>query len=140
MARVETITKFGFVADGKKYRYDEVAVDRASIVPGAEIDIATGAGIELAVKLASVAVAEPVMEVVPDKKVFTPKFQKTESATMSKSEWAAKDRSQLIGGLSHDAAAIVAALVHTTSMTAKEVLGVYKETLLGLLEIRDGLK
>jgi hypothetical protein len=41
-----------------------------------------------------------------------PKFQKKDS-TMSKEDWAKKDHSQLIGGLSHDVAQVFTALLTT---------------------------
>lgn len=64
------------------------------------------------------------------------------SEAMTKAEWSAKDRSQLIGGLSHDAAAIVAAMVAVRSDLAdnEKALAVYKDLLEGMLEIRDVLK
>lgn len=78
-------------------------------------------------------------------KVITPistvlgKPLKTE--IMSKAEWTAKDRSQLIGGLSHDAAAVVASMVQVaSSMDVVEALIVYKQLLEGMLKIREGLK
>ncbi len=86
MAKVESISKFGFVADGKKYRYDEVTIDRALIVPGADVQLEGGAPVATMVANA------------PDTdraKRFVPKYEKKETTTsggMSKDEWAQKDR------------------------------------------------
>jgi hypothetical protein len=67
------------------------------------------------------------------------KFQKktTSDTTMSKDEWKAKDRSQLIGGLSHDAAALAVAQYTTKGGT---ILDIYKEMLVGMLKIREEIK
>lgn len=65
-------------------------------------------------------------------------FKTKEDTTMTKQEWKDKDRSQLIGGLSHDAATLVAALIEVTDV--KDVLAKYKEVLEGLLKIRDEVK
>ena len=60
---------------------------------------------------------------------------------MTKAEWSAKDRSQLIGGLSHDAATIVAAAMTLQPFNSTdEVLLFYKRVLEGLLRIRDEVK
>jgi len=77
MAKIESITKFGFVANGKKYRYEDVTVDRALIVPGADVAL----------------LDEPTPAVDAERaKVFTPKFHKqAEDSKMRKEEWASKD-------------------------------------------------
>jgi hypothetical protein len=61
--------------------------------------------------------------------------------TMSKAEWSAKDRSQLIGGLSHDAATLAASIVPMSPYTTvEEVLAKYKFFLEGMLKIRDEVR
>lgn len=62
------------------------------------------------------------------------------SEVMTKAEWSAKDRSQLIGGLSHDAAALGAVLVNVNSLDSKGALAVYKELLEGMIKIREQVK
>lgn len=64
------------------------------------------------------------------------------SETMTKAEWSAKDRSQLIGGLSHDAATVVAALiaVDSTLTDPENALNTYRTVLNGMLSIRDEVK
>lgn len=75
-------------------------------------------------------------------KKFTPKFTKAAAVdnTMSKAEWSAKDRSQLIGGLSHDAAAITAAMIATSVMGQAEAVLAYKQILVQMLSIREEVK
>jgi hypothetical protein len=98
MAKVESITKFGFVADGKKYRYEDVSIDRATIVPGAEI-FPEDKPLPPGIYPYEEAIKHPIREMtkVVDTeraKVFTPKFNQAQapSSTMSKDEWAQKDR------------------------------------------------
>ncbi len=99
MAKVESIGKFGFVADGKKYRYDEVSINRASIVPGAEVEFNTvGQDMVAMAPSGAVALANDLITAAVDTeraRKFTPKYVKveeTKSAGMSKDEWAQKDR------------------------------------------------
>lgn len=62
------------------------------------------------------------------------------SEVMTKADWGAKDRSQLIGGLSHDAAALAAVMANVNSLDAKGALAVYRELLEGMLLIREQVK
>lgn len=64
------------------------------------------------------------------------------SETMTKADWGAKDRSQLIGGLSHDAAMLVAAMVPVLGQleSADAVIKMHKAVLEGLLKNRDEIK
>lgn len=57
-------------------------------------------------------------------------------------DWAAKDRSQLIGGLSHDAAELTVALVRVQGSldNTQAILAAYKEFLEGLIQIRNEVK
>lgn len=74
----------------------------------------------------------------PPKKSFKAK----EDTSMSKAEWAAKDRSQLIGGLSHDAATLAATLysVDGSQLGPNVALQLYKQLLDGMLKIREEIK
>lgn len=81
---------------------------------------------------------------VEDKKITTkplvlPKTPKA-SETMTKADWGMKDRSMLVGGLSHDAAVLAAVLVNVNSLDSKGALAVYKELLEGMLLIREQVK
>ena len=59
--------------------------------------------------------------------------------SMSKADWAQKDRNQLIGGRSHDAVSLVnTALVTGTELS--KVLEMYKEALDGVLKLADQVK
>ncbi len=80
---------------------------------------------------------ETVSKVAPKAK---PDFKAKADTTMSKDEWKAKDRSQLIGGLSHDSAAITAALVNVSNLNQEKALEVYKKLLEGMLAIREEVK
>ena len=75
----------------------------------------------------------------PSKSVEAVKTPKASEA-MTKADWGAKDRSQLIGGLSHDAAALAAVMANVNSLDAKGSLVVYKELLEGMLLIREQVK
>ena len=79
--------------------------------------------------------AQPKASVTPK---VTP-VAKTE--TMSKAEWSAKDRSQLIGGLSHDAATLTASIIATMGeLKTADILVIYKDFLEGMLSIRNEVK
>ncbi len=87
MAKIESISKFGFVADGKKYRYDEVSIDRALIVPGADVQLEGGTPV------ATMTAPTPAPDTDRAKR-FVPKYEKKETSTsggMSKDEWRLKD-------------------------------------------------
>lgn len=61
------------------------------------------------------------------------------SETMSKADWSAKDRSQLVGGRSHDAVELVnVSLVTGTSL--EDVLKLYQEALEGVLKVAEEVK
>ncbi len=87
MAKVESISKFGFMADGKKYKYSEVAVDRATIVPGAEIALSGPvATVEPKVITKTEVVDYPTVD-TERAKVFTPKFNKVDEKPMTKDDY-----------------------------------------------------
>lgn len=152
--KVQELTKYGFKANDKFVNYSKQFKDQAMVVPGAAFEaeyyISDG-GKEYLNKILSNSVvssfapainSEPKADTQRAKK-FTPKFNKPVSAAsdsekMSKADWSAKDRSQLIGGLSHDAAAITAALVACTSV--EDPLKLYKSLLEGMLKIREEVK
>jgi hypothetical protein len=75
----------------------------------------------------------------PTKKAFVPKAGKPADAPVEKVDWAAKDRSQLVGGRSHDAVELVAASLSSCTPMPK-VLELYKEALLGILKLSDEIK
>lgn len=152
---VEELSKFGFKANGRYVNYSKKfeEADKAKVVPGAAFDaevFVADSGKEYLNKIIKMLNTKTTVEVpvVVDterairntpKEAFKPKYAKkdTPSASMSKEEWQAKDRSQLIGGLSHDAAAVVATLGFTT---VSDTLEAYKEALQGMLKIREELK
>jgi hypothetical protein len=125
--------------------------DKGRVVPGGtyEMDLyiadsgkryinAVTVGPNLTVGVAAVpAIVAPVFKDTPIVKPMKAK----DSEPMSKAEWSAKDRSQLIGGLSHDAAAITAAFAPlSVDIDTPGALKLYKELLLGMLAIRDEMK
>jgi len=149
--KVEELTKYGYKANGKFVNYSKQLseADKARVVPGAEFEAelyVADSGKEYLNKiLATVTTAKASAEAptVADSaraERFTPKFEKKETATMSKAEWQQKDRSQLIGGLSHDAATITAALVNVTSLDQAGAIVAYGEILDAMLKIRDEVK
>lgn len=160
---VEKLTKFGFQIVGSSdfinYSKQLKESDKTKVVPGAVFDVefyVADSGKRYLNKIVTITnppsdvdviFGKPIEEV---KKTFVPKFNKTVgvsgtgSSSMSKEEWAAKDRSQLIGGLSHDSAAIVAAAVQSglwpTLDNQAHVLRMYKDLLEEMLRIREDLK
>jgi hypothetical protein len=153
--KVEKLTKFGY-ADAKgfvSYSKNMSDSDKALVVPGAEFEAeiyTAESGARYLNKIVARAphVTAPKAKVVEVKAsaVVTegPKAKTGTSESMTKAEWSAKDRSQLIGGLSHDAAELVAAIFPILPMHPAEavdsVLSIYKEVLVGLLKIRDEVR
>ena len=157
---VEALTKFGYKANGKFVNYSKQLSesDKARVVPGASFEAeyyVSDGGKEYLNKIIGTGVpkpqpavaSKPVTDVNPpeDQKqptTFKPSFKKAEapSNTMSKDEWKAKDRSQLIGGLSHDSAEIVAAMIHVQSLDVETALNVYADILKGMMKIREALQ
>jgi hypothetical protein len=72
------------------------------------------------------------------KKSFTPYAKKADNG-LSKEEWAQKDRNQMIGGRSHDAAELVKASVNS-GRPMNEILALYQEALEGIIRIADTVK
>ena len=158
--KVSKLTKFGFQIEGSSdfinYSKQLKESDKTKVVPGAEFAVefyVADSGKRYLNKIvgqtAPSSQTESAVVSAPTevKKVFTPKFNKpvtggTSSASMSKEEWQAKDRSQLIGGLSHDAAVIVAHAISVWGTLDNEanVLRMYKNVLEEMLRIREALK
>lgn len=89
-----------------------------------------GDTLEKETKDRSVAEAAPVKEAKPVSKTTQP---------VEQSVWDKKDRSQLVGGRSHDSVELVkASLANATPMP--KVLELYKEALIGILKISDEIK
>lgn len=80
---------------------------------------------------------KPVTKGVADKK--TEYKPKRTGETSEKVDWAAKDRSQLVGGRSHDAAVLTEVAI-TTATPLEDVLKLYKEALEGILKIATEVK
>lgn len=161
---VSELSKFGFKVGNEFINYSKQLpeADKTNVVPGAtfegdfyvadsgkrylnkilsSVPSAKGAAVSSQTTLAAPAFVDTEQAKKYAPKPFVAKFAKkdgAESTTMSKSEWQAKDRSQLIGGLSHDAAAITAALVNVTQVL--KPLDLYKELLTGMIAIREELK
>ncbi len=154
--KIAELTKFGFKVGTEYVNFSKQLPegDKTNVVPGAELDVelyVADSGKRYLNKILSgiaaqsvkpaVAMAAPEVKAeVPAKKAFVPKFQKKdESTTMSKSEWQAKDRSQLLGGLCHDAAQLTLAAV-TVGASSEDVLKMYKAMLDGVIALREGVK
>jgi len=155
--QVEVVGKFGVKAGEVWYGLGkELSLDQFARGDSYTVGVATAksgkkyireilSGSAPLVASAPVAPAAAVVAAPVVKAAYKPfnKFgggaKKDSGATMSKEEWQAKDRSQLIGGLSHDAAAMVQA--HVQSMKPMDdLLSLYEQALGGLLVIRERIK
>ncbi len=154
---VVKLTKFGFQDETGGYvGYSNYLKDsdKAKVVPGrkfsVEVYVADSGSkkinkilkqldVSLPKNLTDVTVKDIERSVIKQA-VLKEAYGKSE--TMSKAEWSAKDRSQLIGGLSHDAATLTAALspVFGPDTAVPFVLNIYKQFLEGMLKIRDEVK
>ncbi len=157
--KVKGLSQYGFFVDGfeKGVYFSKQFKDQAKVLPGAELEVelyvADSGSKYLNKILGSVAHspvkasvdterAQKVVDAVLAKpKSFVPKFQKKEgaSATMSKEEWQAKDRSQLIGGLCHDAAQLTLAAL-TVGVKPEEVIKTFNVILDELMALRAEVK
>jgi hypothetical protein len=72
----------------------------------------------------------------PFKKAYGNSFKKNDAPA---TDWAAKDRSQLVGGLCHDAAALAAAVI-STGTSIESALATYEQLLAGVIKLREGVK
>lgn len=61
------------------------------------------------------------------------------SESMSKADWSAKDRSMMIGGISHDASQLVHASF-VANVPLDDVLNAYRKALSTVLEIREEVR
>lgn len=158
--KVQELSKYGYKADGRYVGYSKQLKDsdKARVVPGAEFEAeyyVADSGKEYLNKIiatvsSSFGAATPVVDTDQTKesdasrtKRFTPKFEKKASSTsegMSKADWAQKDRNMMIGGRSHDAAVIVAAMVNVQSLDVKQALDTYESLLKGMLEVAEVVK
>jgi|ERR1051326_349286 hypothetical protein len=146
--KVKSLSKYGFFADGVEkgvyFSKKLLEADKTRIVPGVSFDgelfTSDSGGLYLNKVTAfhESKKVEKSAEKTVEKAVEKKSFKAKDDTSMSKAEWQAKDRSQLIGGLSHDAAAITAALVAVD--TTLVPLDVYKELLEGMLKIRAEVK
>lgn len=159
--KIEELSKYGFKANGKYVGLSKQLpeADKTKIVPGAEFEAeyyVADSGKEYLNKivktLTNATTETPVntptaitTKVDTERaKKFLPKFVKkdviSDSEKMSKADWSAKDRSQLIGGLSHDAATLAAVVININSLDAESALSIYKVFLEGMLKIREEVK
>lgn len=83
----------------------------------------------------------PKVEVKAAPKSFTPfkKREFTKAADAKPVDWDKKDRSQLVGGRSHDAVVLVQVSLQSCTPMPK-VLELYKEALEGILKLADEIK
>lgn len=149
--KVKGFSKFGFQLENGEYINFSKTIkdaDKGRIVPGGEFEVEmyradSGKGYVNKV-LGSSTVAAPVVPplVAPVfKNTPTVKLlaKKAEDNSMSKSDWAAKDRSMMVGGLSHDAA-VLAAAAATANVPIEQLLKDYRTSLDLLLGIRAEVK
>lgn len=159
--KVQELSKYGFKANDRYVGLSKnlKESDKTKLVPGAEFEAeyyVADSGKEYLNKILSQTTSSPVApkadadlpltKAVDTEraKKFTPKFTKSMPAdnSMSKADWAQKDRNMMIGGRSHDAAVIVASLI-TVGFgleTTEKVLTVYQGILEGMLKIADEVK
>ncbi len=148
---IKALTKYGFqdgtgayVGWSKNFK----EADKGQVVPGRKFSVEmyiADSGKQYVNKIlraleASVTppIVAPVFAKTPTAK---PLAKAPVSETMTKADWNNKDRSQLIGGLSHDSATLVAAMLAMRPIeNTSEVITLFSEVLNGLLQVRDSLK
>lgn len=153
---VDELSKFGFKTNGRYVNYSKQLSekDKAIVVPGAQFEAefyVADSGKEYLNKVVHVlksndvpegqpkATSRSIKPVAPVEKKEAPKA--SESTAMSKAEWQAKDRSQLLGGLFHDASTLTASLMNINGVTTPlEAVSLFEAVLYGLLKVREGVK
>jgi len=115
-------------------------LNKDSFKPGAEysVEIVENGKYRNIKSVEGVTTVAPVASKPAFKKAFAKK-EVSASTAMTKEEWAAKDRSQMIGGLSHDAVQLVLAHVNS-GKSVEELVSVYEEALTSIISLRDRVK
>lgn len=152
--KVKNLSKFGVQLESGEYVNWEKTIkdaEKGSVVPGGEYVVemrraesgkgyivGVSAGVISAPKIvAPVFKDTPTIESVPS--VAAMPMPKVKAQVEVKTDWAAKDRSQLIGGLSHDAAELAAAAV-AYNVPVSSLINQYKLALEALIKIREDVK
>ncbi len=151
--KVKALSKFGFFVEGeeKGIYFDRslLEADRGRFVPGAEIPVilrVADSGTKYVTAIGASKSGRIITNTAPDQTlaetkatpVATPK-PVVKAEVMSKADWNAKDRSMMVGGLSHDAAVLVQT-AHMSNSSIEDVLFDYKRTLQELINIREEVK
>ncbi len=148
--KVTGLSKFGFFAEGEEkgiyFERDIPESVRGKFIVGAELPVTlrvtnTGTKYVTGLNENPTPLVAPVFNNMPLAKAEQPKVvvPKTNSETMSKADWNAKDRSMMVGGLSHDSAVLVAAAA-TANTSVELLLKDYIDILKALIQIRDEIK
>lgn len=138
--QVEAISKFGVLnkLDGKWYNptKDTVALLKQFKV-GGMYDVSITETVNKGKTFKNItAIVSSTVAVASEKKSFV---KKSDGETKSGLDWDKKDRAQMYGGRSHDAAELVkASLANATPMS--KVLELYKEAFVGILKIAEDVK
>jgi hypothetical protein len=157
--QVKQLTKYGFQNDKDEYigwSKNIKDADKSQVVPGRKFSVEMyiadsgkqyvnkvlrqlDAVASVPAKAVTSTLTGVTVEQIQKVKAMTSSAKSSD--TMTKAEWSAKDRSQLIGGLSHDAATLAAALLPMSpDNTPEDVLVTYKQLLEGMLKIRDEVR
>lgn len=149
--KVKGLSKYGFQLESGEYIGWSKSLNDAEkgrVVPGMELSVEmyradSGKGYVNKV-LASATAFAPVASVPSAPKTIevkkaTPVVKTSISESMTKADWANKDRSMMVGGLSHDAAVLAAAAV-TSNQSIGVVLDMYKKALGVLIKVREEIK
>lgn len=149
---IEAKSPYGVMSQEKWYNFvnkddiKKMEVGKAYVVTLEDVKCADGKTRKQVTKFKSVAKTE-AKEVKNERREATdtavternPVKESTAARENKATDWAAKDRSQLVGGRSHDAVELVkASLVNATPMP--KVLELYKEALNGVLKLADEIK
>lgn len=154
--QVKALSKFGFQLESGEYVNTSKTLkesEKGKIIPGGTYDVEmyrSDANKGYVNKLLSSALVANTVPVKPveAKRVVNPvglgpiaakPSASSGSETMSKAEWASKDRSMMVGGIFHDVATLVAAAA-TANVPVAALLADYVVVLKALLEIRDNVK
>lgn len=154
--KVKQLAKFSVVTESGEYiNWDKTCPDseKGTVVGGGEYEMEierteSGKGRILSVKKTNVTAAPtivapvfnntPVVEPIKETVKQLAKMAGADTYT-GKTDWAAKDRSMMIGGMSHDAA-VLAAAAATANVPLESLLSDYNKALGEMLRLREAIK
>lgn len=141
--KVKQLSKFGVQLQSGEYVnwHKEIKdAEKGKVVPGGEYEVEMFRAESGKGYIQSIAKSSDISTIVAPVFNDTPVAKPLEKkSTEVKTDWAAKDRSQMIGGRSHDAAMLAAAAA-TANVGIEKILSDYKIALKAIVSMSEEIK